>query len=161
MVGGGAHSRPREGSAHVRPLRQDDGDEWLRMRSLLWPECPPERHAREQASILADSAAQAVFVLDNNGSRLLGFVELSIHPHAIGCDTNPVAYVEGWWVDELHRRKKHGRALLAAGEEWARVRGCREIASDCHAHNAASRASHLASGFQETGVLIHFAKRID
>lgn len=125
MVGGGAHSRPREGSAHVRPLRQDDGDEWLRMRSLLWPECPPERHAREQASILADSAAQAVFVLDNNGSRLLGFVELSIHPHAIGCDTNPVAYVEGWWVDELHRRKntgapcsrpvRNGLAFVAAG----------------------------------------------
>lgn len=112
------------------------------------------------AAILGDSGRQAVFVAEGEDGGLCGFVEASIHPHAIGCETNPVGYVEGWWVDATMRRRGVGRALLAACEEWARGLGAREMASDCLIDNEASFKAHTAGGYRETGRLIHFAKRI-
>jgi len=144
----------------IRPLADTDRDAWLRMRLALWPDCLTPRQSEEMATILEDAERQAVFAAERDG-RICGFVEVSIHPHALGCQTNPVGYVEGWWVDEDARRIGVGRALLDAAERWARSKGCREMASDCHDFNAVSLAAHLASGYREAGRLIHFAKSID
>ena len=144
----------------IRCLQSGDHSEWLRMRKALWPDCPAQRHENEMATIIADHQRQVVFVAEQDAGMLCGFVEASIHPHAIGCETNPVGYVEGWWVDPAHRRGGVGRALLCAVESWVLERGCTEIASDCMVHNEISLTAHLAAGYRETGRLIHFAKRI-
>ena len=89
-----------------------------------------------------------------------GFVEVSIHPHAIGCDTRPVGYVEGWYVDADLRRSEIGRQLLAAAEAWARSKGCVEMTSDTLLGNEVGFASHQACGYDVTGRLIHFKKRL-
>lgn len=144
----------------IRPLQPADLDAWRRMRARLWPECAGEQSDREMAAILGDAGRQAVFVAEGEDGGLCGFVEASIHPHAIGCETNPVGYVEGWWVDAAVRRQGVGRALLAACEAWARGKGAREMASDCLVENETSYLAHRASGYRETGRLVHFAKRI-
>jgi len=69
------------------------------------------------ASILADDS-QAVFVAVRERGGLSGFAEVSIHPHALGCQTHPVGYLEGWWVDPDLRRTGLGRQLVAAAENW-------------------------------------------
>lgn len=53
----------------VQALQRADGDEWLRMRTALWPE---------------DRAAD-------------------------GCESSPVAFLEGWYVDADTRGKGVGR----------------------------------------------------
>lgn len=145
----------------IRRIGKSDWDKWLRMRAALWPDCGPEQSAREMETILGDTESQVVFAAEDESGMLVGFVEGSIHPHALGCETNPVGYVEGWWVDAAVRRRGVGRALLAACEAWAREKGCREMASDCFVENAVSFAAHRANGYAEAGRLIHFAKKIN
>lgn len=109
------------------------------MRKGVWPTCPDETLRAEMAGICAD-ADQAVFVAVREGGGLGGFAEVSIHPHALGCETHPVGYLEGWWVDPDLRRTGVGCQLLAAAEEWARAKGWREMASDTDLGNAARHA---------------------
>ena len=49
-----------------------------------------------------------------------------------------------------------GRALMAAGVEWARARGCTEFASDALLENELSHAAHKALGFVETCRIVCF-----
>ena len=142
--------------------RVEDGDhaEWLRMRQALWHDYPIQQLEAELAEIAADTHDRAVFVARRPSGELGGFVEVSLHPHAIGCTTKPVGYMEGWYVDPDLRRTGIGHKLLAEAEQWAIQRGCQEMASDTELGNEISRSAHLAAGYQEAERAIHFKKRI-
>lgn len=140
----------------IRQLDTSDALAWLRLRQALWPDEPAGQLAAEIEAIAADPRQVALGgFLDQ---VLVGFVELSLHPHAVGCQSSPVAYLEAWYVDAAHRRGGLGRRLVAAGEEWARNQGCRELASDTWLDNATSHRAHLALGFAETARFVHYRK---
>jgi GNAT superfamily N-acetyltransferase len=138
------------------------------MRSALWPETAAESHADEIAAFLTGNLtgwlaglhAVAVFVADRPGGGLCGFLEASVRPLADGCTTQPVGYVEGWYVDPDVRRRGVGRALVAAAESWALSQGCREMASDAHLENGISIDAHRALGFQDEAPAVRFRKRL-
>jgi aminoglycoside 6'-N-acetyltransferase I len=88
----------------------------------------------------------------------LGFAEVSLRDFAEGCESSPVGYLEGWFVTEPSRRLGVGRALLEAGEAWARARGCVEFASDAETWNEGSIASHGRLGFEEVCRIVCFRK---
>src|SRR5688572_30949879 len=119
----------------IRPLQPADRDEWRRMRRALWPNHSPDEidaEMREFGSAQTQcEKPAAVFVADRGDGRLGGFVEATLRPFADGCQTSPVGYVEGWYVDDDVRRQGIGRALVGAAEGWARSRGCHEMGSDC------------------------------
>jgi len=159
----------------ARAVRPDDATEWLRMRNLLWPPEPGDDHAAEIARFFAGDPLvscpgerAAVFVVERDdgapasggGARLGGFVECGLRPFADGCDTRPVGYIEGWFVDEDLRRTGVGRELLRAAEEWARAHGATEMGSDCIVGNDLSLRAHLALGYVEHERMIHFTKRL-
>jgi aminoglycoside 6'-N-acetyltransferase I len=145
---------------HVRRAESQDSVEWLRMRTALWPDCSPEEHAAEMAEFAIVEAPLAIFVAVHPKGDLGGFLEASLRDYADGCDTRPVGYIEGWYVDPDLRQQGVGRLLILAAEEWARVQGCQEIASDCLLDNVVGLQAHLALGFQETERLIHLKKRL-
>ena len=68
------------------------------------------------------------------------------------------AFLEGWYVVPGMRRRGVGRALVAAAENWGRIQGCSEFASDMRIDNLDSAAAHHALGFIETGQLRCFRK---
>jgi hypothetical protein len=76
------------------------------------------------------------------------------------CDTRPVGYVEGWFVDPDVRRQGVGRALVAAAEHWAATQGCHEMASDAAITNQVSIDAQKALGFEESSRAVHFRKWI-
>jgi aminoglycoside 6'-N-acetyltransferase I len=144
----------------IRRATGDDRDEWLRMRSALWPDCPRDRHLVEMGEALADPAGLPVFVAVRPTGGLGGFLEAGLRPWVSGCDSRPVGYLEGWYVDADLRRTGVGRRLVEAGEEWARSVGCREMASDCLIDNDVSFLAHLSIGYEEAERLIHFRKSL-
>ncbi len=77
-----------------------------------------------------------------------------------GCETSPVAFLEGLWVEAPYRRRGIARLLIAAGEDWARSLGCHEFASDALIENIPSHAMHIAAGFAETERVVYFRKRL-
>ena len=102
----------------------------------------------------------AVVVAAREDGRLGGLIELGIRPWAEGCDSKNVGYIEGLWVDPDLRRQGIARGLVAAGEAWARGRGCVDMGSDCLLENEVSLRFHLALGYKEIERAIHLAKRL-
>ena len=102
----------------------------------------------------------AVIVADRGDGSLAGFVEIGSRSYAEGCETTPVAYVEGWYVDPDARRAGLGTQLLKATETWALEHGFSEIASDTELGNDVSRQVHIALGFEEVERQICFKKHL-
>jgi aminoglycoside 6'-N-acetyltransferase I len=143
----------------IRRVTPADHPEWLRMRKLLWPTADPAGMAAELDSIMNDPMTP-VFVAERQGGGLCGLLEAGTRPYADGCDTTPVGYIEGWYVDEDVRGIGIGRALVSEAEDWAREHGLHEMASDTAVTNAAGFKAHLALGYKEMEHLIHFAKNL-
>lgn len=100
----------------------------------------------------------AVIVADRGDGSLAGFAEIGSRAYAEGCETTPVAYLEGWYVDPDVRRTGLGANLIRAVEAWAREQGFSEIASDTELDNVASLQAHTALGFEEVERQICFKK---
>jgi len=141
----------------IRVATIEDAAGWLTMRLALWPYCKASVSRVEMDTILADPR-QVALLAEDDELGLVGFAELSIHPHVDGCETNPVAYLEGWWVDARVRNRGVGRLLVEAAERWGRDQGCQEIASDTWLDNDVSDRAHRALGFVESSRLIHYRK---
>jgi aminoglycoside 6'-N-acetyltransferase I len=143
----------------IRRLGLIDDAEWLRMRDALWPG-RSEGELRAEMVIWRANASCAVFVADRGGGQLGGFLELGERSVADGCDSSPVAYIEGWYIDADLRRTGVGKRLVSAAERYASDMGFREIASDCVLDNDVSFAAHLALGYGEVDRAIHFRKTL-
>lgn len=109
--------------------------------------------------ILKDTDQQAF--LFYNESMCIGFIEMSIRNFADGCVTDHVAYVEGIYVEPEFRQQQVARKLLKAGEQWAKEKGCTEMASDVEMGNDPSIAFHLSAGFNEVTRAVLFAKKLE
>jgi aminoglycoside 6'-N-acetyltransferase I len=143
----------------IRPVEPADAEIWERMRTALWPD-DTGNHALDIAKYFNASRTNPLEVLlacTGAGARV-GFIELSIRPYAEGCDTDRVAFVEGWFVVPEHRGRGVGAALMRAAEEWARARRCTELASDTQSFNEESIAAHKSLGFDEVERLVCFRK---
>ena len=100
-----------------------------------------------------------VLVAQEPDGRIVGFIEVGLRSHADGCDpSRPVGYVEGWYVDPASRGRKVGARLMAEAEEWARGRGCHEMASDTWADNLDSQRAHEALGFEVVDRCVNYRK---
>jgi aminoglycoside 6'-N-acetyltransferase I len=141
----------------VRSVGPEDRAEWLRMRKTLWDDCPDEQQLREMEESLG-SGTEDVFIVERPGGGLCGFLEAALRSRADGCDSTPVGYIEGWYVDEDMRRQGVGRALVEAAEAWTRSRECRQMASDAELWNEVSHHAHGALGYEETARLVLFRK---
>ena len=144
----------------VRTVEPDDMEEWLRMRLALWPQGEPSEHRTEMARLASQPDATVLVAVRGDTGRLAGFAEVGVRPYADGCETSPVAFLEGWYVDAELRRRGVGRALVRAAEEWARGQGLREFASDALLDNVASHRAHEGLGFTEVERAVRYRKSL-
>ena len=124
-----------------------------------------EENLRELTAILGGEAIGTlplvIFVAEGNEGAVLGFIEVGLRSHADGCDEQiPVGYVEGWFVRESHRRQGIGAQLVVAAEDWARSKGCVEIASDALIDNDPSQRAHESMGFEVVDRCVHYRKAL-
>jgi aminoglycoside 6'-N-acetyltransferase I len=144
----------------IRPVAPTDHAEWLRMRLTLWGGAV-EEHTHDVDAYFATPQRGVTFVVEKTGGGLCGFIEVSLRDYAEGCQTSPVASIEGWYVDEESRRHTLGTRLVQAAEAWARRHGLQEIASDTQIENAVSIQAHKVLGYEEVERLVCFRKALD
>lgn len=144
----------------VRRRVPGDDIDWLRMRISLWPDASADTHRREMSAWVRRSDAVVLVVPRITGEGLAGFAEVGARSLANGCETSPVAYLEGWYVDSDMRGRGIGTALVQAAEAWGRENGFHEFASDAELDNVISQRAHIALGFRETGRLVSYLKAI-
>ena len=146
----------------VRPAEPSDAATWLRLRVTLWPDGSEAEHAEEIDRFFIGRSRDpgAVLLAEDASGRVIGFAELSVRPHAEGCRSDRVAYLEGWFVVPEARCRGVERALVEAAEAWGRAQGCSEFASDTQPDNEASAAAHRALGFTDAGLVLCFRKDV-
>src|SRR5262245_47003490 len=140
-------------NVQIRPAYPSDLDQLALLFEALWPQSSAEAHAQELRLLLGGKAALVltmpltILVAEASDGTLVGFLEVDLRSHADGCDpSQPVGYIEGWYVAEDHRQRGVGKKLLVAAEDWARSHKCVEMASDALIDNEPSPRSHEALG---------------
>lgn len=131
----------------------------------LWPYGSVAEHAQELAVLVAGkfpgNLPIVVLLAEEPAGSIVGFVEVDLRSHADGCNpSNPVGYIEGWYVTPPYRRKRVGAKLIAAAEGWARKQGCAEMASDAWLDAVDSQRAHEALGFEVVDRCVHYRKNL-
>ena len=143
-------------------IRADENniDELVELGLKLWPDNAYEDLKSEfQDSIV--SSDEDMFLYEDADRSLIGFIQLSIRTHYVeGCESSPVAYLEGIFVEEDKRRSGIAQEMVKFAENWGKDRGCIELASDCELENSLSIDFHKAIGFEEVNRLVCFKKNI-
>jgi aminoglycoside 6'-N-acetyltransferase I len=150
----------RRRMAHIQKCDAKMIPQWVALRIALWPDEEPQIMAREAPGMLGQP--DLLVLVAREGEAVVGFAEAAIRrDHVNGCETSPVAFVEGIFVRPDYRGRGVARALIAAVTDWAKAKGLRELASDALLDNAASHAMHQALGFTETERVVYFRKALD
>ena len=142
----------------IRKATPSDSMTLAVLASRMWEHDPAELEP-EFADLTASTEAACFLACD--GIQAIGFAQCQLrHDYVEGCETSPVGFLEGIFVENDYRRSGVARALLSTCEDWARSVGCSEFASDCEIDNHDSLAWHLKAGFEEVNRTIWFAKKL-
>jgi aminoglycoside 6'-N-acetyltransferase I len=145
----------------IEPVSKAHRDAWLALRIALWPDEQVSVHAEDVDRMLAAPDADRPTWLAVGESGVIGFAEATLRRDYVnGCETTPVAFLEGIYVVPDARRQGVGRALDRMVQDWATKRGCEEYASDALMDNRESHAFHAALGFEETEHVVYFRRRL-
>ena len=109
------------------------------------------------------------YIISENGTVFIyfnetipaGIAQCSLrNDYVEGTESSPVGYLEGIFVKVEYRKRGIGKELLIRCEEWAKIKGCSEFASDCEFNNMESLKFHLLLGFEEANRIICFKKNL-
>ena len=139
---------------HIKP--------WARLRAELWPDTSIENHNDDIVKTFFVGDNQAVaFIALSDLDEVIGFAEASLRKEYVnGCETSPVVFLEGIYVQPAHRRKGAARLLCAEVARWGKLAGGREFASDVLLENDDSQVIHTALGFEESERVVFFRKAL-
>ncbi len=141
-----------------------DVDSVAALRHALWPDIPVGELFEEARGLIEDQNANAAVLLAFADRQVvaIGLAEVTLRRDYVnGCDSSPVAFLEGIYVAPAHRRQGIAQALVDAAIDWGRARGAMEFASDALLDNVGSHAFHVAIGFEETERVVYFRRAID
>jgi aminoglycoside 6'-N-acetyltransferase I len=143
----------------IREIGESDRNHWVDLREALWPGARSDHDAETRRYFQERPGTPIVFVAEAEG-RLVGFLELDYRKYAPGCNSSPVPFIEGWYVEPALQGRGIGRALVEAAEARARAAGHQEIASDADLENTDGIAAHLALGYEEVERVVCFRRSL-
>lgn len=127
----------------IRPVRLSDAPEIARLASVLGYPAEPQGMRAYLAPLLAD-ARHRLLAADAGDGVLLGWLHVE---HRIAPIGGEWAEITGLVVDPAARRRGLARALLAAGEGWARTRGLGTVSVRSNAARAEAHPFYRSLGF--------------
>ncbi|MBO9711935.1 aminoglycoside 6'-N-acetyltransferase [Sphingomonas sp.] len=145
----------------IAPATPADLDDWARMRHALWGDEASAEDLRDEAAEALGAPDTLVLIARAADGSAAGFAEAAIRRDYVnGCDTSPVAFLEGIHVEPAHRRQGLASALVDGVAVWGRAQGCIEFASDALVEDVESHRFHAAAGFEETERVVYFRKAL-
>ena len=142
---------------HIERLAAENLHALPELVTALWEDCTVEEEMKDFESSLYSE--EGVCYLAKQDNEYLGFIQLSIrHEYVEGADELPVAYVEAVYVKPNYQKNGIGKMLLEAAENWAKLKGLSQIASDTSIENAAAIDFHQKAGFVEVERIVCFIK---
>jgi aminoglycoside 6'-N-acetyltransferase I len=143
----------------IRVASQEDFPAIAQLAAMLWPS-EDENILLGEFKANHGSSDHALYICEEK-NEVIGFVELSLrNDYVEGTSSSPVAYIEAIFVKEQYRKQRIGIALVQRAEEWAREKGCRELASDTEISNITSQNFHKQCGFEEANRIVAFVKAL-
>ena len=144
----------------IRPCTSEHLDGWVRLRQCLWPDETLDDHRSYARSLLErPSAASYLACESRRNSRCLRRGDLR-RDYVNGCNTSPVGFLEGLYVEPRYRKRGLARLLCSSVEDWAKGMGCTEFASDVLLQNEVGQRVHEAVGFNATDRVVFYLKQI-
>ncbi|MCO4825548.1 MAG: GNAT family N-acetyltransferase [Amylibacter sp.] len=141
----------------IREMRGSDQDLWLGMYRKLWANHSDEALLAEIGRVGASSKRSA-FVAESQDGIALGFAEYALRDYANGCNSQPVPFLEGVWVDDAYRGQGIAKALIDFLITRAERAGFTEFGSDVELSNYSSQLMHERLGFEQTEKVIYYRK---
>lgn len=147
-------------SYRIESISDNNINELTSMEIMLWPDNKFDEMQSETYEIMnSDKETSFLYIFEN---EYAGFINMSLrNDYVEGTKTSPVGYIEGIFVKEKYRDNGIARALVEAGEKWAKSKGCTQLASDCGLKNKVSFDFHKAINFDEANRIICFVKNIE
>ena len=141
----------------IKVANKNDSKTLAHMARKIWDNDSVEE-LEEEFNDFVENSDIVSFIKYMNG-KAVGFANVSIrYDYVEGCETSPVGYLEGIYVEDCYRKNNIARDLVEACEDWAKDKGIKEFASDCTLTNKDSLAFHFAIGFEEVNRIICFKK---
>jgi len=139
--------------------RDVDLDVLAGLRSQLWPDGAVAEHRADIEETYSGERTAVAFLARSEDGTVIGFSEATLrNDYVNGCDTSPVVFLEGIYVEPGQRRSGAARALCAAIEEWGRELGCTELGSDALIDNLLGHELHKGLGFEERERVVCYRK---
>lgn len=131
----------------LRAAQTADADLIARMLAELGYSARSENVVGRLAAVQQEGGT--VLIAEDVQQRALGLISLARHAvlHAPG----PVAQITALVITAAARRKGVGRALVAAGRDWAEERGCVRLTVTSAEHRDDAHAFYPACGLPYTG----------
>jgi len=126
-----------------------DRDDWFALRDAMWPQARDVQF--EEIDEILARADHAGFLARDAAGRAVGFAEASLrHDYVSACETSPVGFLEGIYVDPPVRRQGVAKALLRECAADARARGAEHLSLEVLVANESAVAVWRRLGFEDT-----------
>lgn len=133
-------------------VNQNNVYDWAALCIELWPDHELEDFLKEWY----EKALPYEYIYYLNDTPI-AFLSLSIRlDYVEGCNSSPVAYLEGIYVKPNYQRQGIAKVLIDFAKNWALEKGLNELASDCELNNHNSELFHKKVGFKEVNRIICF-----
>src|SRR5262245_36144489 len=101
------------GTLSIERCTPPDLQTWVALRHALWPDAPEQELRRGAEALLKRPASQAIALLAWIRPHFaVGFAEATLRTDYVnGCETSPVAFFEGIFVQEDWRKRGIARLL--------------------------------------------------
>ena len=143
----------------IKKAEMSDVERLANLAVLMWQNHTIQDLTDEFSRIMLIGNSQ--FFLKYEQDIPIGFAQCQLrNDYVEGTDTSPVGYLEGIFVKENYRHKGYAKELLSKCEDWAKMMGCVEFASDCEIDNDDSFKFHKAMNFTEANRIICFTKKL-
>lgn len=138
----------------IQQVTIENAPQWAALCNAFWPHNPAEEMM--EAFRRGEYTQEYLYYADGVP---VAFLSLSLRKDYVEgkCDSLPVGYVEGIYVQPPYRGRGIAGEMIAFAKGWAQAQGCTMLASDCELGNEESRRFHNKIGFVEESINIHFS----